>query len=186
MPGICMIHIRYNLNIHIQRWCCAVSPSDIRYAGRCRMRVVQPKLHMSFPTTGRIGMCVGCKALDFCHVLLDFGDGFPWVKTLGACLGAVHDGVASVHAERISQLLLTFIAILITAICHPSSRLHQGSWAEVFVRVPPVRRARCAAARAQDALIHAWMYTRTNGHATLILTGARHTHKASGISCDSN
>jgi hypothetical protein len=29
--------------------------------------------------------------------LLDVGDGEPWVETLRACLGAVHDGVAAVQ-----------------------------------------------------------------------------------------
>ena len=33
--------------------------------------------------------------------------------------------------------------------------LHDDSWAQVFVTIPPVTRARCAAACTQDTLIHA-------------------------------
>lgn len=42
-----------------------------------------------------------------------------------------------------------------SAVGHPSPCLHQGRRAEVFVRVPPVTRARRAAARTQNAFVHA-------------------------------
>ena len=40
-----------------------------------------------------------------CQQLLDLGDGLSGVETLGAGLGAVHDGVASVDGEGVSQLV---------------------------------------------------------------------------------
>ena len=43
---------------------------------------------------------------------------------LGACLGAVHDGVAPVHGEGVPQLVQTFGSSLITRVNNPPEQLY--------------------------------------------------------------
>ena len=43
---------------------------------------------------------------------------------------------------------------------HPSVCLHQDSWAEVFVRIPPVRRTGRATACTQNAFVQSILYSR--------------------------
>ena len=38
--------------------------------------------------------------MDCRHLLLDLSDSLAWVEVLGACLGAIHDGVAAVKLEE--------------------------------------------------------------------------------------
>jgi len=84
---------------------------------------------------------------------LDLGDGFARVQTLGAGLGAVHDGVAAIDRERVLQLVQALGGMLITGVDDPAVGLHEHGGAEVLVAVPPIGRAGCGAARAQDALV---------------------------------
>lgn len=85
--------------------------------------------------------------------LLDLGDGLARVEALRAGPGAVHDRVAPVHAERVLQLVQPGRGRLVTGVDDPAVRLHQDGRPQVLVAVPPVRRARRRAARAQDALV---------------------------------
>jgi hypothetical protein len=41
------------------------------------------------------------KEITSTYPLLDHGDGLAWVESLGAGLGAVHDGVAAVQLEGV-------------------------------------------------------------------------------------
>ena len=73
---------------------------------------------------------------------------------LGTDLGAVHDGVATVQLEGVVELGQALLGVVVAAVLDPAVGLHQHGGAEVLVGVPPVRRARGGAARAEDALVH--------------------------------
>jgi len=77
------------------------------------------------------------------------------VKTLWTCSGTVEDGVTAIQAHLVLKLLLTMRFVGITRVSNPTVGLHEGSWAEVLVLVPPVRRTGGRAAGAEDALIEA-------------------------------
>lgn len=87
------------------------------------------------------------------HVLLDLGNGLTGVEVLGASPGAVHDGVASVEGESVLELLSSLLAEVVTGVGHPSVSLHEDGGTEILVLVPPVGRARCGAASAENALV---------------------------------
>lgn len=61
--------------------------------------------------------------------------------------------MTSVNAEGILQLTQTFSGVFITWINDPTISLHEDSRAQVFIGVPPVRRARSRATSTQYALI---------------------------------
>jgi hypothetical protein len=61
--------------------------------------------------------------------------------------------VASVHAHAVVKRLLALLRLLVARVGQPAVRLQQDSRTEVFLAVPPVRRARGRAARAQNALV---------------------------------
>src|SRR5213595_257108 len=90
------------------------------------------------------------RALD--HHLLDLGDGLRRIETLGAGLGAVHDGVAAIQPERILELVEPFALGLVAAVGEPAIGLQQDGRTEIAVAAPPVRRTRGRAAEAEDAL----------------------------------
>ena len=70
-------------------------------------------------------------ALD--HLHLEFRDGLGGVETLRARLGAVHDGVAAVEAERILEVVETFAGGFVTGILDPAGGLKKGGRAEEAV-----------------------------------------------------
>ena len=82
-------------------------------------------------------------------------DGLGGIETLGANLGAVHDGVALVDLELVvSQELDALVADGIARIIDPTEGLQQDGGTEVLLLgSPPVRGARSGAASAQDALV---------------------------------
>src|SRR3569833_1439336 len=92
-------------------------------------------------------------ALD--HLELELGDGFRRVEALRAGLGAVHDGVAAVEAERILEIVEPLAGRLVARIGYPAVGLEQRGGAEITFAVPPIARARGRAAGAQDALVEA-------------------------------
>jgi len=89
------------------------------------------------------------------HLQLHLRDGFAGVETLGARPGAIENCVASIQAESVLHLLLTFCAHGIPRICHPPICSHKGRRAKVLILVPPVARTRGRTARAQDTFIPA-------------------------------
>ena len=89
------------------------------------------------------------------HLLLDLGDRQTGVEALGACAGAVEDGVAAVQAHRVVEGVLALGRPLVARVDQPPVRLEQDGGAQVLLRVPPVRGARRRAARAEDALVEA-------------------------------
>ena len=86
---------------------------------------------------------------------LDVSDGLSRVKRLGTNLGAVHDGVTAVQFEGIVQVGQAFRRLTVAGVFDPTVGLHQYGRAQVLVRIPPVRRTRGGATRAEDALVHA-------------------------------
>lgn len=75
------------------------------------------------------------------------------VQTLRAGPRAVQNGVATVHAHAVIQRVLALGGLLVAGVGQPAVRLEKDGRAEVLLAVPPVRRARCRAARAQDAFV---------------------------------
>ena len=89
------------------------------------------------------------------HALLDLGNGESRVQTLGACPGAVENGVAAVDGHAVVESVLALLRLLVTGVGDPAVRLEKDGGAEVLLAVPPIRGARCAAARAENALVEA-------------------------------
>lgn len=63
--------------------------------------------------------------------------------------------MAAVQAHAVVELVLALVLLLVARVGDPAVALHEDGGAEVLLRVPPVRGARGAAARAQDALVQA-------------------------------
>src|ERR1700731_4598554 len=82
---------------------------------------------------------------------LEFGDGLGGVEALRAGLGAVHDGVAAVKAERILEIVEALSGRLVPAVLEPAVSLKQRGGPKETLAVPPIARAGGRAARAQDA-----------------------------------
>src|SRR5579883_2889857 len=87
------------------------------------------------------------------QALLDLADRLGGVEVLGAGLGAVHDGVAAIEAERVLELVETVAGRLVAAVGDPAEGLQQDGRAEIALGVPPVARAGGRAAGAEDALV---------------------------------
>src|ERR1700723_904080 len=54
------------------------------------------------------------------HHLLDLADGLGGIEILRACLGAIHDGMASVQPKWILELVETLAGSLVAAIDDPA------------------------------------------------------------------
>lgn len=66
-------------------------------------------------------------------------NGYVLVTThLRTSLGAVHDGVAAVDREGVTQSLEALLGVLVAGVDDPAVGLHQHGRAEVLVSVPPV------------------------------------------------
>lgn len=61
--------------------------------------------------------------------------------------------MAAVQAHAVVEHLLALGVALVARVVEPAVRLQQDRRAEVLLAVPPVRRARCRAARAEDAFV---------------------------------
>lgn len=67
------------------------------------------------------------------HHVLDLGNSCTRLKTLGASLAAVHDGVASVNRHLVLKSFTTLSTKLITRVNHPAVSLHQHSGTKVLL-----------------------------------------------------
>src|SRR5271165_560743 len=81
------------------------------------------------------------------HHRLDMGDRLGGVQALRAGLGAVHDRVAAVEAERVLEIVEPLALRFVARIDEPAVRLQQDRRAKVAVAVPPKARA-CGRARS--------------------------------------
>lgn len=61
--------------------------------------------------------------------------------------------MATVEGHRVVEGVLTESGLLVTRVGNPAVRLEEDGGTEILLRVPPVRRARCAAAGAENALV---------------------------------
>jgi len=103
----------------------------------------------------------GCSSLesrfsllgDTSQELLDLSDSSARVETLGAGLGAVHDGVTSVDTEGVSEPVQSLCLLSISTVNDPSVGLHQNSWTQISVSIPPVAGAGSATAGTEDTLV---------------------------------
>lgn len=74
---------------------------------------------------------------------------------LGADLGTVHNGMATVKLKRVVQIVQTLLRLVITRILNPSVCLHQNRGSQILVGVPPVTGARSGTAGTQNTFVHA-------------------------------
>jgi hypothetical protein len=72
-----------------------------------------------------------------------------------ADIDAVHDRVAAEQAVRIFQVVQTLAGGFVARVGDEAVGLQQAGRTDELVRIPPERRARGRAARAQDALVQA-------------------------------
>src|SRR6516225_4010991 len=130
-------------------------PAD-RLGHRC-LRGMRLWLHAALP---RGGVPTPIKSnrgshLPLDHHPLDLGDGLGRIEALRAGLGAVHDGVAAVEAERVLEIVEALPGRLVAAVLEPAVGLKQRGGSEEALAVPPIARAGGRAARAQDTLVEA-------------------------------
>lgn len=88
------------------------------------------------------------------QLLLDVGNGLTRIQVLGADLGTVHDGMASVELKCIIQLFQSLLGRSIARVLDPTVRLHQDRRSQVLVGIPPVTGTRGRAASTQNAFVH--------------------------------
>src|SRR5205814_5621074 len=93
------------------------------------------------------------RALD--HEVLDLADRRRWVQPLRADIDAVHDRVAAEQPVGIVQIIETRIQCLVAAVRDESIRREQAGRADELVGIPPERRTRSRAARAENAFVEA-------------------------------
>src|SRR5580692_12670055 len=84
---------------------------------------------------------------------LDLGDGLGRVEVFWTGLGAIHDGVAAVEAERVFQIVEPLAGRLVARIHDPALRLEQRGRAEIALGIPPIARARGRAAGAENTFV---------------------------------
>src|SRR5882762_6792795 len=72
------------------------------------------------------------------HHLLDFADGFGGIEILRARLGAIHDGMASIQAKWIFEIIEALAGRLIPAVDYPTIGRQQRRGPQVPVAVPPI------------------------------------------------
>src|SRR5271166_633404 len=89
------------------------------------------------------------------HHFLDVDDRLGRVEALGAGLGAVHDRVAAVEAERVLEIVEPLALGLVARVDEPTISLEQDRRTQIAVAVPPVARAGGRAGGAENALIEA-------------------------------
>src|SRR5277367_1701321 len=77
------------------------------------------------------------------------------VQALWAGLGAVHDRVAAIEAERVLEIIKPLALRFVAGIDEPTIGLQQDRGTEIAVSIPPVARARGRAAGAEDAFVKA-------------------------------
>src|SRR6516162_5276974 len=85
------------------------------------------------------------------YQLLDLGDRLGRVQPFRAGLGAVHDRVAAIEAERVFERVKALPGALVAAVGDPAIGLQQYRRPQIALAVPPIARAGGRAAEAQDA-----------------------------------
>ena len=81
---------------------------------------------------GRVRDWLGkCSHLNppFNHHLLNLRNCLGRRQTLGACLGAVHNGVAAIEAEGVFEIIEALACGFIAAVYEPAVSLQQNRWA---------------------------------------------------------
>jgi hypothetical protein len=85
--------------------------------------------------------------------LLDIGDRFSGIQSLGTGPRAIENGVASIEPERIFEIIEPLTCSFVAAIDDPAGRLKENSGSEEPVAIPPVTRAARGAAETENALV---------------------------------
>src|SRR6476661_1524998 len=97
--------------------------------------------------------CLPNLDLPLDHHSPDLGNRFRRIEILGACLGAIHDGVAAVETEGVLEIIKALAGRFVAAVLQPAVRLQERRGAEKTLAVPPIAGTRGRTARAQNALI---------------------------------
>src|ERR1700761_5547900 len=82
---------------------------------------------------------------------LDLRNCQRWIQSFRTRPRAVENSMAPVQTHAVVQRILALLCLLISAIRDPAVGLEEYCRAEVLFAVPPVRRAGCAAAGAENA-----------------------------------
>lgn len=61
--------------------------------------------------------------------------------------------MASVQRHGVVKSILSLGGLLVTRVGDPAVGLEEDGWTEILFAVPPIRRAGCAAAGAENALV---------------------------------
>src|SRR5689334_14531902 len=89
------------------------------------------------------------------HRLFQLGDFFRRVETLRAGFGAIQDRVTAIKPERILKTVEARPGAFVPAVLNPAVRMPQRGRSKVSIGIPPITRAGCRAASAQNAFVHA-------------------------------
>ncbi len=91
--------------------------------------------------------------MPFDHHFLHFRNRLARRQTFGADIGAIHDRVAAVQAERVFEFVQPFPRHFIPAIGQPAVSLKEDRGAQKFIAVPPIAGATGRAASAKNAFV---------------------------------
>src|SRR5262249_59505852 len=92
------------------------------------------------PSGGRPNQTDRGSHLPLDHHPLDLGDGLGRIETLRAGLGAVHDSVAAVEAERVLEIVEALPGRLVAAVLDAAVGLKERGGAQGTTAVPPLPR----------------------------------------------
>jgi hypothetical protein len=67
----------------------------------------------------------------------------------------VENSMTSIQTHLVLQLFLPLCTMHIPRISNPAVSLHKGGRPEIYILIPPVRRAQCQTTCAKDTFIHA-------------------------------
>jgi len=95
------------------------------------------------------------------------------VETLWTCSGTVEDGVATIQTHFVLKLLLTMCFVGIPRVGDPTVGLHESSWAEILVLVPPIGWTGGRATCTEDALIETVKFLAVFGRLEKLAVGRR-------------
>jgi hypothetical protein len=85
----------------------------------------------------------------------------------------VEDGVATIQTHFVLKLLLTMCFVGIPRVGDPTVGLHESSWAEILVLVPPIGWTGGRATCTEDALIETVKFLAVFGRLEKLAVGRR-------------
>src|SRR5688572_17709737 len=99
------------------------------------------------------GPAPGGSYRPFHQQILDLADRLRRVESLRTDIDAIHDRVAPEQPVRVLQVVEPLVGRLVARICNEAIGLEQTRRADELVGIPPERRTRGGATRAEYALV---------------------------------